>query len=492
MTPENSPTFDGFPEVQATLSDLEPGAGQRDPYARRQAALLAFGRRAAVSPPLAVLMQDAGALVAEVLGADLSGVGELYGDGKRLAMRIVATDRQGRVVDGVNHLYSLETEGSMVAYAINTASPVVASDLAAERRFTDLFLRKRGVVAALCIPLHFGGRPFGALGVYRKAKREFTPDEVQFAETISHLLTSSIAHAKAERQLEEQRTYVAAVLDSTEALVLQLDVEGNVLQMNQTCRRVTGFSDAAVRGKPFYSVFIVPEEHDRIRGMLARCRREHKPLRFDSFLLTHDGVRRRVAWSLQTVSDPNADTRFLTLSGIDRTRETKVEAELEHVKKIAEKATTALEALRSSPHSGDEAEDALVRGPAGEQIEQLSTEGVAPLRPFQPLVGKSGPERRTSPRRVYNYRQRIAPIFDGQLPTPDDFYDVACRDISAGGFAFVFDRPPEFESLVVELGSGESASRLAAQVMRVRPLTEEGEEGYLVGCRFTGRISADH
>jgi len=491
MTPENSPTFDGFPEVQATLGDLEQGAGQRDPYARRQAALLAFGRRAAVSPPLAVLMQDAGALVAEVLGADLSGVGELYGDGNRLAMRIVATDRQGRVVDGVNHLYSLEPEGSMVAYAINTASPVVASDLAAERRFTDLFLRKLGVVAAFCIPLHFGGRPFGALGVYSKAKREFAPDDVQFAETISHLLTSSIAHAKTEQQLEEQRTYVAAVLDSTEALVLRLDAEGNVLQMNETCRRVTGFSDAAVRGKPFCSVFIVPEEHDLVRGLLARCPSEHKPRSFDSFLLTHDGVRRRVAWSLQTVSDPNADTRFLTLSGIDRTREAEVEAELERVKETAEKATQALDALRSSLDEEDEAKDALDRGPTGEQIDQLLAEEIDALHPFQPLAGKSGSERRTSPRRVYNYRQRIAPISDGQLPTPDDFYDVVCRDISAGGFAFVLDRPPEFESLVVELGLGDSASRFIGQVVRVLPLTEEGEEGYLVGCRFTGRISAD-
>ena len=56
---------------------------------------------------------------------------------------------------------------------------------AAEKRFTDLFLRKLGVRSALNVPLHLNTEACGVLGLYRKEHRPFTPDDLAKIEDIA-------------------------------------------------------------------------------------------------------------------------------------------------------------------------------------------------------------------------------------------------------------------------------------------------------------------
>jgi hypothetical protein len=109
-------------------------------------------------------------------------------------------------------------------------------------------------------------------------------------------------------------------------------------------------------------------------------------------------------------------------------------------------------------------------------------------QPFQRLPTQSGKERRSSPRRDYPYYQRIAPCHDGAIPRPADFFDVVCRDISAGGFSFLLDEPPGFTDLVVALGRPPHLTHFVAQVRRVIQTEAEGRRQFLVGCQFRGRL----
>ena len=61
-----------------------------DQRALQQHAVLAFGRRTNAQPPLAVLLQDAVALVGEILHAQFGGVGEVQGDD--LVLTVTARD----------------------------------------------------------------------------------------------------------------------------------------------------------------------------------------------------------------------------------------------------------------------------------------------------------------------------------------------------------------------------------------------------------------
>ncbi len=106
-----------------------------------------------------------------------------------------------------------------------------------------------------------------------------------------------------------------------------------------------------------------------------------------------------------------------------------------------------------------------------------------------PHRGPAGRELRSSPRRDYRYRQKIAPLVDGLRPSKRSFFEVVCRDISAGGISFYMNRLPDFDTLVLALGNEPAVSHFTARVMRVARVEEEGRIRYLVGCRFLGRIN---
>ena len=435
MSPTENTTSSGFDGRRSVFSGLESPREDLDVRARQQAAVLAFGRRSNARPHLAVLMHDAVELVAEILEAEYSGVAQVTAHGANLVLKVTATGAAGQAGPARVHESPLanaaeQGEDSMAAYALNIASPVVTADLVAEERFADHFLRGLGIRGALTIPLHLNTAPFGALGVYTRQQRAFTADDLQFAETIAHLLVSSIARVKAEEALQEQQAFTSTVLGMVDGPVITLDVHGNLLSINRACEQITGFAPAQVRGKPFCSVFATPQEVELCELMFRRAIDGKTACRFESDLLGKDGARRRVAWSAQAICSKDNFVQSLVLSGVDRTEA---------------------------------------------------------RQPFQKRGEKTGQERRSSPRRTFQYRQWIAPLIGTAMPQRSDFVQVVCDDISAGGISFYLDHPPTFERLLVALGKAPGLTYFAAQVVRIVEKSVRGEKVYLVGCRFTGR-----
>jgi PAS domain S-box-containing protein len=453
----------GADRLGGMLAGLESKWENLDPRARQQVALLAFGRRSNARPAMAVLMQDAVSLAAEVLDADLSGVAEVNSDGTRLALKLTATATGGPAAKGWTQDSPLAADSmdgnSMAAFTLNSASPIVSADIAAEKRFIDLFLRKLGVQSALNVPLHLNTEPCGVLGLYRKGKRPFTPDDVQFAETIASLLVASIARVKAEEALREQQAFASALLAMVDGLVITLDSQGHVVDTNRACEAATGFASAEIQGKAFCSVFAVPEEADSVEGVLRRAMGGQMSCKFESQLLAKDGSRRQVAWTMRVMYDGNRRVQSLVLSGTDRTEQLQMQTELQQVKALVEESGRA-----------DREE---------------------PPQPFEQLGSPRGVEMRSSPRRVFQHQQWIGPMIGTRLPQRDDFFEVVCEDISAGGISFLMDQPPRFQRMIVALGKPPALTYFTASVARVVEKTIDGQKRHLVGCRFTGRIQWD-
>jgi len=423
----------------------ETSAAASDPRARQMAAMLAFGRCASARPETSILMQDAVALVADILGADFGGTGHVVAGGEELMQTVAAIDQQGDPGNRRVQQSILGLENSMAGYALDVASPITTPDVVDEQRFSDLFLRKLGVRSALTVPLHLNATPFGTLGVYCKRPRQFSSDDVGFAETIAHLVTASIGRIQAEEELREQREFASTIMELVDSMVLVLDVEGRVTKMNPVCRQVTGFAIEAVREKLFCDVFVVPEEIGNVHGVLRRAVRDREPIAIESQLLTKDGTKRRVSWSLKVTCDEENNPQSIVLSG------------------------TVL--------SDDAAREGAADNETGEARQQ-----------FQPVDGRVEDEQRTSPRRTYRYSQSIAPMYDRVLPSQDEFFQVTCEDISAGGISFYLAQTPEFKNLVVALGAPPKVTHFAADVVRTFEKELDGRKMHLVGCRFTGRI----
>ena len=153
---------------------------------------------------LSALLHDSAAILAEILQADLTGVGEVIEQGTVLKQTIAAYDAEGRPLAPVRHRSSPNCNDSMAAYALKEAFATVTPDLATEGRFTDPVLRELGVISALCVRLQLNGEPFGTLGVYRKKKGDFTPADAWFATTVAMQVVSLIARIKGEEAVRQQ------------------------------------------------------------------------------------------------------------------------------------------------------------------------------------------------------------------------------------------------------------------------------------------------
>ncbi len=116
------------------------------------------------------------------------------------------------------------------------------------------------------------------------------------------------------------------------------------------------------------------------------------------------------------------------------------------------------------------------------------------LQTLQKMMGAAGrpgaAERRRARRYSYPATQLLAPYDHGGLPTADQFREVRCQDISTGGIAFYWPTEPDFDDLVIQLGTRRSPIFVTARVTSMRPSGEPTGE-LLIGCQFTGRVQVE-
>jgi len=534
--PPETPLAASSSDLQSLLGAVELRWEHLDPRAKQQAAVLAFGRRANARPDLAVLMQDAAVLCAEILRADLSGIGEYDPHRRMLLLRIGVTNIKG--ASQWLHCHEVELgfaadqlQQSMAGYAITAGSPVVSPNLPSDTRFKDRFLCGIGVYSAVTVPLHLYNRPLGTLGVYNTSERPFDEHDAQFVETIAHLLSSSIARVRAEEALAQQTTVLDQLMQQVDTLVFGLDDRGRIVSMNAAAVRSSGFAAKEICGKSLISALAIPLESEQFEGYLRRAASQSAPIRFDTTMLAKDGSQRQIAWTLKSLGQQNAGGEpTLLLTGADRTAEIVAQTQAAQARAEAQRLAEELrrlhhtlakserpvvqekrpvqEKLSAASHwpdgSGISTHDAsqdvspdianertaaelqasLTRALAGRPTEEQT----ADQHPFRPQQGIVGHEKRSSPRRQFKYHQLIAPMYGQELPSPKKFFPVACEDISSGGIAFYLDCVPDFHKVVVALGKPPTLAYFGADVVRYSKKQIGDKTMYLVGCRFTKRI----
>jgi PAS domain S-box-containing protein len=460
-------------EIPAGIDSPRDGSDSAD---RRQAAIVTLGRRAIAPPDISLLMQDAAALLAETLDAQFSGVAQPSQDDPSLVMQLFSAGEET-----ITQNISPEKHLSMVGFALSVAHPINVEDLASESRFNDAMLKRSGIRSGIVCPLLVADHSFGALGIFSAEERSFTKDDVQFAETIAHLITTAAARQQAERKLDERNDFTDAVLGTVDALVLVLDKDGKIKHFNQACQEVTGFSPAEVRDRAIWSAFLVPEEVALVRDGFEQLRSGKSPVEYETFLLTKHGVRRRIAWAYTVQNDSDGSIRSIIATGVDVTAQREAEQQLEKSQEQVTEAQATLDEIMERVDSKD-----------------LELLGISDSQNDDPAPGsyvgtevpdELGADRRQLARRAYPYKQRIAAVVDDRLPEEDRFEEVDCRDISAGGFSYLADVEPNHTAIVVALGVPPSLTYLAADVLHARPTEHNGQPTFVVGCRYTGRIN---
>jgi PAS domain S-box-containing protein len=464
-----SPAHAGADAVDAGLSDA-------DQWARQRAVILAFSRRSATPTEAEALIRDAAALVAETLQAPIYCSAHLPTDAPTLLLRLARAG--GLSAEASLPRSATAASESLAGCALAARQPVICENLAAERRCKDTFLRNQGVVSGLAMPLIVEESSFGAFGVFFPEEHPFNASDIEFAETIGHMLAGTLARLQAENGWRTERQLAASLFQNVDNLVIMTDLHGHVQRINRACEEATGYASHEVRGRQVWSTFAPPEDAQQAHARLREGVTQGGSTVFDLALLTKHAAQRAVRWTQTVLLNDFGQAQSVLVSGTlvpedGRSGAVNRDAKTHHETEQRELVEQIAAAPFNNPRAGvSQGDGSRGRG----------------TQPFQAIAEPGFDAVRTSPRRAYPYRQLIAAHKPGVSPDRLTFEAVQFHDISAGGVSFRLPYRPAFDTVVLALGVRPNVHYISAKIVSVSEFDEDGGTAYHVGCRFLERL----
>jgi PAS domain S-box-containing protein len=196
------PSEHGLSVYFRDVSERKRAERERETRARRQALVADLGLRTLASDDLPALMQDAVAVVAETLDAEMVEVAEVMPDGDALSLRAGV----GWSLRSVGDMVGSSGRGSMVGYTIEAHEPVVSADLATEERFRlSPGLAEEGTVSAMTVVIPGHDEPYGVLAAFSRRRRTFSADDVAFLQAVANIVATAVERARTEARIGEVR-----------------------------------------------------------------------------------------------------------------------------------------------------------------------------------------------------------------------------------------------------------------------------------------------
>lgn len=128
--------------------------------------------------------------------------------------------------------------------------------------------------------------------------------------------------------MKKEHAFIAAVLDTSGALVVVLDREGRIVRFNRACEQTTGFSFAEVASRKFWELFILPEELEPVKAAFLRLCSGPVPGQYENHWLTRQGESRLISWSNNVLLDADGKVEFVIGTGIDVTERKRLEQQI--------------------------------------------------------------------------------------------------------------------------------------------------------------------
>jgi signal transduction histidine kinase/CheY-like chemotaxis protein len=185
---------------------------------QQQTAIAALGQLALIGTDLNSLLQQSVILVAQTLDTEFCQILEALPEGDRLLLCAGVGWKPGCI----GNVIESASVDSQAGHTLATGEPLLVSDATTDPRFqVSLLLRDHGVVSGVTVRISPRDRPFGILGVYTKATRSFSGDEVNFLVAVATALATAIERTRAEAEMHKLAAF--AQLNPNPAMELMPD-----------------------------------------------------------------------------------------------------------------------------------------------------------------------------------------------------------------------------------------------------------------------------
>lgn len=122
-----------------------------------------------------------------------------------------------------------------------------------------------------------------------------------------------------EREMHRQQRFANQLLETSEALIVVLDLQGRVLRVNPNFTTVTGWSLDQLLGKDYIDHCIPEPERSRIHDVFRESVAGNRATGVHNGVLTTDGRVRQIRWSDSTLTDEDGKIMSVLAIGIDVT-----------------------------------------------------------------------------------------------------------------------------------------------------------------------------
>lgn len=245
------------------------------------------------------------------------------------AIGICQTDTKGNFIT-VNAKYAEITGYPKTALRGKAVADITHPD---DREYNRIILEKiaSGMVEAESYEkryIHRSGKTVW-VNVSVAGIRTFDAKPQYFIATVEDITSKK----EAEQSLERERDFITAILDTSGALIIVLDIEGRVATFNRKCEEVSGFMFEELKGKIFWDYLLQTHEAEYFKTIFSNLKKNNPPMTYENFWRSKSGELRFISWTNTFITDEYGDVSYIIGSGIDITE-----------KKAAEKALLESEA----------------------------------------------------------------------------------------------------------------------------------------------------
>jgi PAS domain S-box-containing protein len=173
----------------------------------------------------------------------------------------------------------------------------------------------------------------------------------------------------AQAELQAERDFVSAVLQTAPSLIMVLDAQGRIVRFNLACERLSGLSSDEALGRHVWELPFLPEpDRDEVRRNIARLVESTAPVSVDRIWLDPKGHRHWIAWTVMALRDQAGVATNLIGIGSDVTMTRELERlKSQFVSMVSHELRTPLTSIRASM----QLLLASTTGPRDPEIDQL-------------------------------------------------------------------------------------------------------------------------
>ncbi|HTJ83339.1 MAG TPA: PAS domain S-box protein, partial [Polyangiaceae bacterium] len=232
--------------------------------------------------------------------------------------------------------------------AIREGRPCVSNDLLAAPAISPwrAELERRGLRAAMAIPVRTGTAVCGSLNVYAHQEGFFRDREIALLTQAGADLSfglDNLAREDERRRTEASLRRLSAIIESTDDAIIGLALTGEITSVNVAAQRMFGFTADELVGCSS-DIVVPPELVEERNVILARIARGEHVANFETTRRRKDGTRFAASVTYSPILDSEDRTEIVGISKIVRDITPRREAELE-ARRERDFASSVIEAM---------------------------------------------------------------------------------------------------------------------------------------------------